>query len=157
MSRSTLVKVSQIRCNFSDIYKCVAMQRRLLASNLPRCALLQLKQNHRAESCVHLQRYRDVCTPQEPGRKCCCVLFTAQFTTCRKVRREKHEMHMQKMAAATLQTCPQQQPAPQCFSADRAVTRSLSVTARSGTSSLFCRHSEGRRWLPQTSRQRCVP
>lgn len=41
--------------------------------------------------------------------------------------------------------------------ADRAVTWNLSVTAQSGTSSLFCRHSEGRRWLPQTSRQRCVP
>lgn len=88
MSGTTLAKVSQIRGNVSDIYKCLVM---------PRLEPPTLKQNHRAESCVHLQRCRDVYTPQEPGRKCCCVLFTGQFTTSRKVRSEKHRMHMQKM------------------------------------------------------------
>lgn len=158
MSRTTSANVSEIRGNFSDIYKCFVLQHCIFAPNLPHGALLQLKQNHiyNTTRCRNQAERAALCSSPvsfQPAGK-----SEVKSTRCACRRRGRPPPGCL-LAAAILQSCS---PAATCttvvlFCADRAVTRNLRVNARSGTSSLVCRHSEGRRWRPQTSRQRCVP
>lgn len=130
------------------------------SSHLKRCAFVWPNHHHRP--C--LQGYRYVRTPREPGRRCCPALFTqvagkSDVKSTRCACRRWDGLYSRLQAADILQTCARQLNCATvfCIYADRAVTCNRSVTAQSGTSSLFCRRSKGRRWLPQTCRQRCVP